>query len=470
MKAMLVFPNQLYVKPSKNTKLFLLEDWHFFNRDLPFHKHKLILHRASMKAYFEALTEPKSYYDYGFDLNHLREELLTYEKIYAHDPVDLEIKKYYQSFNIEWLESQNFITDEPTIKSFFSTKNRYLMHDFYVFQRKRLNILMLNGEPLNGRYSFDQENRKKLPKDMLIPKPLTFSNKYITEATNYVNKLFKDNPGNSDLFNYPVTKDEAKQQLHYFMAHKFKHFGPYQDAFSNEDPYLFHSNLSSSLNIGLLSPKEIIDEALKQNVPIESKEGFIRQIIGWREFIRALYILEGAQMKQSNSLNQTRKLSSSWYQAKTDIDIVDQTIQKLLDFSYTHHIERLMVLGNIMLLLNIDPKEVYNYFMALHIDAYDWVMVPNIYGMSQFATPIMTTKPYFSGSNYLKKMGVKDGEWANKWDALFYMFLEEHRDIIEKNPRLGVLIKNLDKKDQDTLNHYQSIKKSLLKKLTLNEV
>ena len=464
MQAMLVFPNQLFVHNRADTVFFFLEDAHFFDMGIPFHKHKIMLHVASMKAHFDQLSGEKHYLKYPFTLDTLKKALQGFNEVIAYDPVDHRIKSHYESLNITWLETPNFLTSDYIITEFFKNRSRYFMHDFYIFQRKRLNILMDHDAPINGRYSFDTENRKTLPKDLSVPKPLEFSkNSYVIEAAKWTNMMFKDNPGTTDTFNHPTTRQEALRQLDSFLEEKFSNFGPYQDALSDQDPFLFHSNLSSSLNIGLLNPNEIISKALEKDVPIESKEGFIRQIIGWREFMRAIYLLEGIQMKSSNVLNHQHKLSKTWYNATTQLPIVDQVIRKLIDHAYSHHIERLMVLGNIMMLSNIHPKDVYTYFMAMHIDAYDWVMVPNIYGMSQFASGnLMTTKPYFSGANYLKKMGVKNGPWSETWDALFYLFLKDHRALIEKNPRLSILIKNLDKKDLKTMNHYTALKNDFL--------
>ena len=205
------------------------------------------------------------------------------------------------------------------------------------------------------------------------------------------------------------------------------------------------------LNVGLLTPQYIIDETLKyaseHNIPINSTEGFIRQIIGWREFIRAIYQLKGSQERTRNYWGFTRKIPESFWNGTTGIEPLDITIKKVIETGYCHHIERLMVLGNFMLLCEFDPDEVYRWFMELFIDAYDWVMVPNIYGMSQFADGgLMSTKPYISGSNYLMKMSdFKKGEWQVIWDALFWRFMHVHRDFFLQNPRLGMLIRSFDK-------------------------
>jgi deoxyribodipyrimidine photolyase-related protein len=422
-----------------------------------------------MKAHYDTIDGQKYYLAFPFDIKTLKDLLIGYETIYAYDPVDHDIKSRYESIGITWLETPNFLTDEETIINFFKDKKRYLMVDFYTFQRKRLNILMNeDGIPIGDKYSFDTENREKLPKEITIPSPIEFSkSSYLKDAAEWTNRMFPNHPGHTDTFNHPITRQQALKQLKVFLDEKFLSFGPYQDALSDQDPLLFHSNLSSSLNIGLLSPREIIDEALKKDVPIASKEGFIRQIIGWREFIRAVYLLEGKNMRDHNVLNHKNKLSRAWVEGPTGIPIVDQTIKKLINNAYSHHIERLMVLGNILILINAHPDEVYRYFMTMHIDAYDWVMVPNLYGMSQFASGnLMVSKPYFSGSNYLLKMGVPKGPWEETWDALFYFFLKEHRAIIESNPRLRMLINHLKNKDDDTMKHYMKLKKEFLSIVT----
>ncbi len=471
MNIVLVFPHQLFIKPLKNRRYLFIEDSHFFDRGMNFHKHKLVLHRASMKMKYESIEAEKVYFSYPVDKNALHKELENAEEIYAYDPVDHAVKKSYENYDIKWLDTPNFLTDESTLSSYFKNKKAYYMHDFYQFQRKRLNVLMEGKGPIGGKWSFDQENRKALPKNIHIPSSLTFeSNPYLDDAKKFVDNTFPNNPGQTKTFHYPTTQEEAQQQLQFFLKYKFHNFGAYQDALSSKDPYLFHSNLSSSLNIGLLSPKEILEEALKADVSLASKEGFIRQIIGWREFIRALYVLEGSNMRSQNYLNHQSKLSDEWYSGSIGIPIVDQTLTKLQDYAYTHHIERLMVLGNLMLLLNIHPDDVYDFFMTMHIDAYDWVMVPNIYGMSQFASgPLMTTKPYFSGANYLLKMGVGAGDWEETWNALFYLFLKRHRTIIENNPRLRVLLRHLDNKDAETLKHYEQLQTVIYQKTVKRE-
>lgn len=342
------------------------------------------------------------------------------------------------------------------------------MNSFYIFQRKRLGLLLeSDSQPLGGKWSFDSENRKKLPKNIEIPKPFVFrQDSYVKEAIEHVNKYFKNNPGSAEDFNYPISHLQAQHLLENFLNTKFELFGRYEDAISKHETVLFHSMLSAPLNIGLLSPEEVVRQALgfKDKVPLASLEGFIRQIIGWREFMRAVYEIKGSEIRNSNSLSHNAKLPLSWYTGKTGIEPIDDTIQKILKSAYCHHIERLMLLGNFMLLSQIHPHDVYGWFMDMFIDAYDWVMVPNVYSMSQFSDGgTITTKPYFSSSNYVLKMSdYKKAEWCGIWDALFYNFLDVHRKVIDKNIRLKVLLKHLDKMSPEKRHDMQKLAKRYL--------
>ena len=239
----------------------------------------------------------------------------------------------------------------------------------------------------------------------------------------------------------------------------------------SKESFLYHSVLSPLINIGLLSPQQVVSEALKagkkKNIPLNSLEGFIRQLIGWREFIRLVYEREGTKQRTTNYWGFKRNIPKSFWNGTTGIEPIDIVIQKTLKTGYCHHIERLMVLGNFMLLCEFDPDEVYRWFMELFIDAYDWVMVPNVYGMTQFADGgLMTTKPYISGSNYLMKMGDwKKGEWTTIWDGLFWRFMNEHRNFFSQNPRLGMLLKTFDKMPKEKQTAHLNAANQFLKKL-----
>lgn len=243
-------------------------------------------------------------------------------------------------------------------------------------------------------------------------------NSFDIEARVYTEKNFPHNYGSS-IFKYPTTFHEANTWLNDFFEYRFHDFGIYEDAIVANETILNHSVLSPLLNVGLLSSLDVIEKAIdfagKNQIPLNSTEGFLRQILGWREFIRLVYQIKGRKQRTKNYWKFKRKIPASFWNGTTGIEPLDLTIRKVLETGYCHHIERLMVLGNFMLLCEFDPDEVYRWFMELFIDAYDWVMVPNVYGMSQFADGgLMSTKPYISGSNYLMKMGnYTKSEWQN---------------------------------------------------------
>jgi deoxyribodipyrimidine photolyase-related protein len=347
-----------------------------------------------------------------------------------------------------------FLNTAEEIAAYFLNKKRMFQTDFYKHQRQSRNILLeTDKKPAGGKWTFDDENRLKYPKGKIPPKvDFPTPNPFNKEAVAYTQKYFADNYGelNAD-FLYPTTFVESKKWLQDFFKTRFSAFGAYEDAIVLNQNILHHSVLTPMLNTGLITPQYIIDETLlyarNHEIPLNSLEGFIRQIIGWREFIRAVYELKGREERTKNYWGFTRKIPASFWKGTTGIEPIDSTIKKVLETGYCHHIERLMVLGNFMLLCEFDPDEVYRWFMELFIDAYDWVMVPNVYGMSQFADGgLMSTKPYISGSNYLIKMSdYKKGNWQPIWDGLFWRFMHTHRDFFLQNPRLGMLIKSFDK-------------------------
>ncbi len=470
-KANIIFPHQLFKDTTllnNNADTFLIEEYLFF-KQYNFHKQKIAFHRASMKCYEEYLTLKGLTVEYidsaqkESDIRILIKQLYerAYDSITIIDPVDewllKRIKKSCEEFKIELNinESQLFLNSNEDLKTFFNaSKKRFFQTDFYKQERIKRNILMDDAnQPMGGQWTYDIENRKKYPKNKEVLKTIyPTENKYIIEARQYVEENFKNNLGElSNIIQYPCTFDEAEQWLQEFLKNRMNEFGIYEDAILEQEILINHSLLSVLLNAGLITPDYVVAETLKyceeKNIPINSTEGFIRQIIGWREFIRGVYISKGTEERTKNFWGFKRKIPKSFYNGTTGIAPIDITIKKLLKTGYCHHIERLMVLGNFMLLCEFDPDEVYRWFMEFFIDAYDWVMVPNIYGMSQFADGgLMSTKPYVGGSNYLMKMSdYKKGDWQETWDALFWRFLDVHRDVFLKNPRLGMLVKTYDK-------------------------
>ncbi|ULQ52121.1 cryptochrome/photolyase family protein [Flavihumibacter fluvii] len=465
----IIFPHQLFrehpaIQPG--TPVYLIEEKLFFTQ-LNFHKQKLVLHRASMK-YYESWLQEQGIKVVYIEAQHEHADTrrlvgaLAAEGIseisYA-DPVDdwlqqrLERAGQEHQLQLNQYPTPNFLNQPADVAAFFRNKQRYFQTDFYTWQRKQRQLLLdADQKPLGGKWTFDADNRQKFPKQETVPEVSPAKeNTWVAEARAYVMQHFGANYGAVEPFIYPVTFADAATWLQAFLQQRFEKFGVYEDAMVAKESFLYHAVLTPMLNIGLLSPATIITTALQaasqQNIPLNSTEGFIRQVVGWREFIRIVYDREGSRQRTRNYWGFTRKIPPSFWQGTTGIAPIDLVVKKVLATGYCHHIERLMVLGNFMLLCEFDPDEVYRWFMELFIDAYDWVMVPNVYGMTQFADGgLMTTKPYISGSNYLLKMSdFPKGDWTATWDALFWRFMHVHRDFFLTNPRLGMLVKTFDK-------------------------
>lgn len=459
-----IFPNQLYKNTSllKNSEeIFLIEDSLFFGEPKyisNFHKNKLVLHRASMRYFYEnEIHSQKHYINFkSIEFEELFKKIRGHT-LFIYEPKDFLIEKRILKFSKKYeiklniIENPGFVTPKKIYDEYF-TNHKYFMTPFYIEQRKRLGILVdKNNKPINGKWTFDTENRLKIPKGLEIPEIKTFGdNEYVLEAKRYIEKYFKDNLGETDNFIYPINHKEALSSLNDFLKRRLNEFGPYEDAMKIGSDFNFHSVLSSSINIGIITPKEIIDKTLEfaheNKINFASLEGFIRQIIGWREFMMIVYERDGVKERNSNYFNHKNKLPNSFYEAKTGIDPVDDTIRKANKLAYSHHIERLMVMGNFMCLCEIEPNEIYKWFMEYYIDAYDWVMVPNVYGMSQYADGgLITTKPYISSSNYILKMSnYKKGEWSEIWDGLFWRFLHKNKVKIASNSRIGMILQTND--------------------------
>jgi deoxyribodipyrimidine photolyase-related protein len=357
--------------------------------------------------------------------------------------------------------SPNFLNTTESVAGFFDKRKTYFQTDFYTWQRKQRNILTDKaGKPAGGKWTFDTDNRQKFPRHSIPPLLIPPNeNSYVKDAKQYVQQYFPGNYGDAGSPSlFAVTFEDAEKWLDNFLQTRFEKFGLYEDAIVARETVLHHSVLTPMLNIGLLQPQQIIDKALaaaeKYNVPLNSLEGFIRQVMGWREFIHLVYEREGAKQRTTNYWKFHRKIPHTFWKGETGIAPIDITIKKVLQTGYCHHIERLMVLGNFMLLCEFDPDEVYRWFMELFIDAYDWVMVPNVYGMTQFADGgLMTTKPYISGSNYLMKMSnYEKGDWQQVWDGLFWRFMHVNRNFFLQNPRLGMLVGTFDKMTDEKRN------------------
>ncbi len=454
----LILPNQLF--PEKNLpedEVTLIEHPKFFT-DKKFHKQKLVLHKASMKAYQE--RNDTDFIGLNEDYEKLFEEN---DELTIFDPVDHEILEEFKGLaeennvDLKVLETPNFLASRKFNRDYFED-SRIFQLDYYKEMRKKHDILMTEDGPEGGKWSFDPENRKKLPQDMETPEIEEFSSDHVEEAKAWVDENFSDNPGNLENFFWPTTRDQALKMLDEFLEHRMENFGDYQDAFEQDLEFGFHSLISSSMNTGLLNPEEVVERTLEvheeHDYPMNSLEGFLRQIVGWREFIRGMYQLHD-EMRDENFWDIDNEMPEEFYTGETGLPPVDFAIQHAEDNAYCHHIERLMVLSNSMLLLEIHPEEVYDWFMEMFIDSYEWVMVPNIYGMGQYAWPDMMTKPYISSSNYINKMSHYDGgDWEESWDGLYWNFIKEHKEKIGDIQRMSFMTSTLERMNEETVEEH----------------
>ncbi len=470
-EATLILPHQLFEQHpalKMGRTVVLVEDRLYFLQ-YPFHAQKLIYHRASMKAYAKRLAAA------GFEVQYIdaHHELANGEilmnalcssgvtSVWMADAVDYmamrRIRRYTDRMNIrlEVLESTNFEVTSEYLHTYFKGKKRFFLTSFYIDERKRHKVLLDQaGEPLGGQWTYDAENRKRMPAAEVLPALPDYSaSEDYEEALRYVQSRFPQAPGSMKIPPYPITPKDAKTWLQRFCKERLHKFGDYQDAIQIGQRYMYHSVLTPMLNVGLLSPRDVWSQAIaigqELDVPLNNIEGFVRQVMGWREYIRAVYELKGVEQRKRHFWNHHRSIPASFWNGTTGIPPLDDMIRGVNETAYAHHIERLMIAGNFMLLCEFDADEVYKWFMSLFIDAYDWVMVPNVYGMSQFADGgLMSTKPYISGSNYILKMShYKKGEWCDIWDGLFWRFIDRHRDFFERNPRSVMMVRNLDKMD-----------------------
>ena len=467
----IIFPNQLFEESNlflNKKKTYLIEE-HLFFKQFNFHKQKLVFHRSSMKNYENYLLSE------GIDVAYIETknqesdiriflDKINITEINIYHPEDnwLEkrIKKSCKKNNIKINIEENplFLTAHDDLLPFFNPEKKKLFQtSFYKSQRKKMKILIDNDQnPVGGKWTYDDMNRQKFPKNKKTP-TLDYSklqSENYRDSVNYVQKNFTENFGIiNDIQLYPTDFKSSRLWFNDFLKTRFDEFGIYEDAVLIEESIINHSVLSPLINSGLLNPKYVVKNSLefykKNKIPINSTEGFIRQIIGWREFIRGVYVSKGSEERTKNYWNFNRKIPKSFYDGNTGIDPIDDTIKKVEKSAYGNHIERLMILGNFMVLCEFDPNEVYKWFMEVFIDSYDWVMVPNVYGMSQFADGgLMSTKPYISSSNYIIKMSdYKKGEWSDIWDGLFWSFMDKQRDFFKKNPRMRMLISSFDKMD-----------------------
>ena len=314
---------------------------------------------------------------------------------------------------------------------------------------------MPDGKPTGNKWNLDKENRKGISKlNIEIPKRgNSLSDPITIEVMIEVEKIFTSSFGSIDNFKWAVTHEDAWEIYQDFISNILPNFGTFQDAINKDNTFMFHSLISPYLNAGLLDPLECVREAENAYnesngaIPLNSIEGFVRQLLGWREFIMGVYWDNMPKYKDLNFWAHDRRLADSWYSGETGIPPLDDAIKESIEFGYSHHINRLMVISNLMNLSNIDPNHIYKWFMEMYVDSSDWVMVPNVYGMGTYADGgIFSTKPYICGSSYILRMSnYKKGEWCDVVDGLYWRFIEKNVDFFKSNHRLSLMPKALEK-------------------------
>jgi deoxyribodipyrimidine photolyase-related protein len=497
MNLFLVLGNQLFgphllpkeIKDQKKLTFFMREDKNLASY-FKFHKHKIVFFFSAMRAYRDELV--KNNYRVHYEMLDVHEKLAfeesllnfiktnKVEKIYHYEIEDkffeTRLKLFFGNLkcSVQEISSPMFLTTRKQFQNYLSTVKKPFMKSFYQDQRKRLDILIEDNKPIGGLWSFDAENRLALPKVQIPPKlPKLTQNTNILEVKVLVDRFFGDHPGDVANFWLPVDRTGARSWLKSFFKDRLSQFGPYEDAIAPHSEFVYHSVLTPFLNVGLLTPKEVVSEVIKyskeNDVPLPSLEGFVRQVIGWREFIRGIYQNYSEQQESENFWKHKRKLSPVWYAGNTGILPLDTTIKKVLDRGYAHHIERLMVVGSLMLLLEVDPKEAYKWFMEMFLDSADWVMGPNVFGMALFSDGgIFATKPYICGSNYLRKMGgYKKDSWCDGVDGLYWQFIKKHEKFFLKNPRMSVMVKSSQRISSDRWKVLEASANELRSRLTL---
>jgi deoxyribodipyrimidine photolyase-related protein len=473
---LLILGNQLFpgsvLKAHADLPVFMSEDQGLCSH-IRHHQQKIVLYLSAMREYADSLTArghcvtyhriedngKESYEDRltEFVENNRLTKLVHFE-IEGHHFAE-RISNFCKRHDLhqQVIESPMFLTTRAQFDDYLNDASRPHMADFYKLQRRRLQILLEDSgtskrKPAGGKWSHDQSNRKKLPKDIALPSlPDTTITDHTREVIRIVSERFSDHPGQADEFWWPVTRRSALHWLSDFINERLSQFGPYQDAISQRSETAFHSVLSPLLNIGLITPADVTDRVLKHaesnDVPINSLEGLIRQVIGWREFVRGIYHRFDDKQRNENFWSHNRSLTQNWYTGTTDIPPLDHAIKTANRLGWTNHITRLMVVGNLMTLAEIKPADAHEWFMQTHVDSSNWVMGPNVYGMALFSDGgLFATKPYICGSNYLLKMSdYAKGEWCDVVDGLYWRFIDKHEEYFASNHRTSMTVRTLSR-------------------------
>ncbi len=384
------------------------------------------------------------------------------------EPGEWRLKEAFQtigkklSIPLEVVEDSSFLCSTHEFENWAEGRKQLRMEYFYREMRKRTGILMDGGAPMGGKWNFDASNRGSFGKrgPEALPSPLRFKPDSITrEAMDLVEIRFGSHPGKLDTFGWPVTEEDAERALDDFLKKGLPEFGKYQDAMWAGEPFLHHSLLASSMNLKLISPRKVVEAAENEFVegraPIESVEGFIRQVIGWREYVRGVYWQYMPEYQERNEMGALEPLPRFYWTGKTSLNCLKRSLEQTLEYGYAHHIQRLMVTGLFGLLWGVDPKAIHFWYLSIYVDALEWVELPNTLGMSQYADGgAMASKPYVSTGKYINRMSnyckecryrpdVRLGEDACPITVLYWDYLSRHEKRLDKNHRMGLQLRNL---------------------------
>jgi deoxyribodipyrimidine photolyase-related protein len=492
----LILGDQLNVRHSwfnkpDDTVCYLMMEILTETRYAPHHRQKVLAFFKAMRNFADALKQKGHIVQYLCidDENNLQDFAANIQQLLAsgkfsffeyQEPDEYRLKTYFESFchsssvETKICGSEHYLTDKEEFQNFFKGKKTFVMEPFYRYIRKKCNILMDGKEPEGNQWNYDQQNRKPIPDKVKVPEIQNFTNS-VEDLLPALKTMGIEGIGNADgvFLNWPLTREQAITALKDFTEKLLPNFGTYQDAMRAGDAFLFHSRLSFALNTKMLNPLEVVrfvEQAWQKNPEIydlSQVEGFIRQIAGWREYMRGVYWAKMPAYSDMNYFNHQRKLPGFYWDGKTRMNCMAECIGQSLQFAYAHHIQRLMITGNFALLAGINPDEVDEWYLGIYIDAIEWVEITNTRGMSQYADGgIVGTKPYVSSANYISKMSnyckscyydskKRYGYKACPFNSLYWNFYIQNRQKLEKNARIGMVYRTLGKMHKEEIQNIQ---------------
>ncbi|MGK7962378.1 cryptochrome/photolyase family protein [Crocosphaera sp.] len=466
----------------QETPVILIESCSYIQKR-PYHQQKLVLVFSAMRHFAEELRSQgwpvtyKAVQNFEPALNDwiTTNKITELRLVMPYDrPFFNSIKSFKLDCSIKFIPNNHFLWSQAEFKQWTDSRKRLLLEDFYREGRKRFNILMEEDQPIGGQWNFDKQNRKPPKKSLNTPTALWFEPDEITQQVIKDIKSYKiETYGNIEPFKWGVSRSQALQILEHFLVNNLNNFGPYQDAMITGEYTMWHSLISPYINLGLLTPLEVIKKIEKAyyefDYPLNSVEGLIRQILGWREYMYGIYQVMDDNYADKNWFNHQEKLPDFYWDSKqTDMNCLKQILQQIEETGYAHHIQRLMILSNFALIVGVSPQAVNDWFHSAFIDAYDWVMVPNVIGMGQFADGgILASKPYAASANYINKMSdyckncvykqkQRTGEKACPFNFFYWDFLSRHQQKLKDLGRMNLVLANLKKMESEELKEIQN--------------